>query len=77
MVFFCGCGCVYTVIAKRRGALRSQDRGEVVVVYSVSNHHCHSAWQMTELRWVYGDTAILDIVWATRVYRDAAAQELD
>jgi hypothetical protein len=32
---------------------------------------------MTELRWVYGDTAILDIVWATRVYRDAAAQELD
>jgi hypothetical protein len=32
---------------------------------------------MTELRGVYGDTAILDIVWATRVYRDAAAQELD
>ena len=43
---------------------------------SVSHHHCHSAWQRTELRWVYGDTVMTEMGCVTAAYRDAGVTEM-
>ena len=70
MVFLCSFGFAYTVIRKKRGVLPTMGQGGVVEGKSVSYHHRHSAWQRTELRWVYGNTQMMVMDWVTGAYRD-------
>jgi hypothetical protein len=46
----------------------------VVVGKSISHHHRHSAWQKTELQWVYGDTGMMVRDCATVVFSNQGWQ---
>jgi hypothetical protein len=70
MEFLCSFGFAHTAIWKRRGVRRTKGQGGVVAGKSVSHHHCHSAWQKTELQLVYGDTGMMETDWAMGAYGD-------
>jgi len=44
---------------------------------SVSHHHRHTAWQMTEQRWVFRDTGMIAMDWATGAYGDTGVTKID
>ena len=63
MLFLCLFGCVYMVLQRRRGVLRTNGQGEVVAGKSVFHYHHHSAWQRTEQQQVYRNTEMMDVNW--------------
>jgi len=51
--------------------------GTWVAWKSVSHNNCHSACQRTELQWIYRDTGIKEIIWATGAEGDTVLTEMD
>jgi len=48
-----------------------------VVGKSTSHHPRDSAWQRTELLWVYGDTGITEMDWASWADQNTGVEETD